>query len=285
MCPRRNSRISKICCMHASTCSNFRPFVATSELLLQMRIRPFAAAPPAVLRCCRRALSWSPDRYAAFAAERLRPAADLLARVPSLASSSGSGPPSIVDVGAGTGAAAGLLLERWPDAKLLLLDSSSEMLSAARAALDGRPGVSFAAADFEEFFSGEPQTPRTRCTPTPRTFHAVHRSVHAPCVAQASPPQPQPTTTSPSPTRPSTGARPMPGSTSSHGSSAACALEARWRCSCPTRERSPATCCCSRRRGKPSPLPCRRPSPRLRMRTGQRRTATRSSARCASLQR
>lgn len=91
---------------------------------------------------------WSPEKYSAFKEERLRPETDLLARVPALASR-----PSVLDVGCGDGTPAVALLERFADAKLHCIDSSSDMLSAARKTLAGRSDVSFAEVDFERHFA------------------------------------------------------------------------------------------------------------------------------------
>ena len=72
-------------------------------------------------------MSWDPSQYLKFAGERLRPAIDLLASVPAAA------PETVVDLGCGAGTLAPLLLERWPQARLLGVDSSPEMLARARA--------------------------------------------------------------------------------------------------------------------------------------------------------
>jgi len=73
-------------------------------------------------------MSWDPAQYLKFAGERMRPAVDLLARVPHAA------PQSVVDLGCGAGNLAPLLMARWPDALLTGVDSSPEMLARARAA-------------------------------------------------------------------------------------------------------------------------------------------------------
>ena len=83
-------------------------------------------------------MSWDPNQYLKFAGERLRPAVDLLARVPVAA------PRTVIDLGCGTGILAPLLMQRWPDAKLTGIDSSSEMLAKARA---DNPGAHFVQAD------------------------------------------------------------------------------------------------------------------------------------------
>jgi trans-aconitate 2-methyltransferase len=72
-------------------------------------------------------LSWDPSQYLKFAGERLRPALDLLARIPAAA------PETVIDLGCGAGNLAPLFLQRWPGAKLLGVDSSPEMLAKARA--------------------------------------------------------------------------------------------------------------------------------------------------------
>lgn len=74
-------------------------------------------------------MTWEPDRYLQFSDERLRPALDLLGRIPL------SSPARIVDLGCGAGNVTRLLAERWPNAELTGLDSSLEMLERARATL------------------------------------------------------------------------------------------------------------------------------------------------------
>lgn len=71
-------------------------------------------------------MSWNPSVYLAFADERTRPAADLLARVPV------ERPGRVVDLGCGPGNSTALLSQRWPDAKVEGLDSSPQMIEAAK---------------------------------------------------------------------------------------------------------------------------------------------------------
>jgi trans-aconitate 2-methyltransferase len=75
---------------------------------------------------------WDPDRYLEFIDDRLRPAVDLLARVPV------DSPRSVWDLGCGTGLVTALLRERWPHADITGLDSSEEMLEVARQRTDIR---------------------------------------------------------------------------------------------------------------------------------------------------
>ncbi len=71
-------------------------------------------------------MTWDPDQYLAFADHRLRPALELLARIPLRA------PAHVVDLGCGTGTVTGYLRKRWPEASITGVDNSPEMLSTAR---------------------------------------------------------------------------------------------------------------------------------------------------------
>ncbi len=72
-------------------------------------------------------MAWNPETYLAFADQRTRPAAELLARVPS------DRPRRVIDLGCGPGNSTALLAGRWPLAELEGLDGSAEMLAKARA--------------------------------------------------------------------------------------------------------------------------------------------------------
>src|SRR6185312_14576163 len=74
-----------------------------------------------------RTMSWNPETYLAFADQRTRPAAELLARVRS------EHPGRVIDLGCGPGNSTALLAARWPLAELEGLDSSAAMLAEARA--------------------------------------------------------------------------------------------------------------------------------------------------------
>jgi trans-aconitate 2-methyltransferase len=71
-------------------------------------------------------MTWDPQQYMKFGAERTRPAAELLARVP-LAS-----PQRVIDLGCGPGNSTALFIERWPDADVTGMDSSPEMIAQAK---------------------------------------------------------------------------------------------------------------------------------------------------------
>ena len=69
---------------------------------------------------------WDPDVYLTFADHRGRPFADLLSRV------GAPSPRRVVDLGCGAGNLTGQLARRWPEAAIEALDSSPEMVAAAR---------------------------------------------------------------------------------------------------------------------------------------------------------
>lgn len=70
---------------------------------------------------------WDPACYLTYADQRTRPARDLLAAVDV------ADPAYVVDLGCGTGTSTAVLAARWPDAEVLGLDSSPEMVAEARA--------------------------------------------------------------------------------------------------------------------------------------------------------
>ncbi len=82
--------------------------------------------------------TWDPERYLTYADERGRPFVDLLSRVRV------QEPRSVVDLGCGPGNLTRLLLDRWPGASVRGLDSSPEMIDAARLV---EPRVDFEVAD------------------------------------------------------------------------------------------------------------------------------------------
>lgn len=70
--------------------------------------------------------AWNADHYLQFGAERTRPAVDLMQRIQV------DQPRRVIDVGCGPGNSTDVLRARWPEAKIVGLDSSHEMIAAAR---------------------------------------------------------------------------------------------------------------------------------------------------------
>jgi trans-aconitate 2-methyltransferase len=85
-------------------------------------------------------MSWSAKQYVAFEDERTRPARDLLAAVPTTQAH------TVIDIGCGPGNSTELLAARFPNAKVRGLDSSLDMIEAARKRL---PNVQFDTAAIE----------------------------------------------------------------------------------------------------------------------------------------
>ncbi|MGC4077222.1 MAG: methyltransferase domain-containing protein [Rubrivivax sp.] len=71
---------------------------------------------------------WDPAQYLRFADHRLRPALDLLSRVPGR-------PKTVVDLGCGAGNVTQALAARWPEAAITGVDGSEAMLAQARQTL------------------------------------------------------------------------------------------------------------------------------------------------------
>ena len=82
--------------------------------------------------------SWDPGQYLKFGGDRLRPALDLMARIPV------DQPRAIYDLGCGPGNITRILAERWPDAAVTGIDSSPDMLTRARGEA---PDIAFEQAD------------------------------------------------------------------------------------------------------------------------------------------
>lgn len=68
---------------------------------------------------------WNPNDYITYLDLRTRPSRDLVQRIP-------TSPLRIVDLGCGTGNSTGVCAQQWPTASIVGLDSSAEMIGAAR---------------------------------------------------------------------------------------------------------------------------------------------------------
>lgn len=82
--------------------------------------------------------SWDPGQYLKFADHRLRPALDLMARIPPIEAC------TVYDLGCGPGNITRILAERWPAARVIGVDGSADMLAKAR---HQAPSVEFVQAD------------------------------------------------------------------------------------------------------------------------------------------
>ena len=98
-------------------------------------------------------MPWDPSQYLKFEDQRLRPAIDLMNRIPL------EHPSQIYDLGCGTGNITRLLKLRWPDAKITGVDDSAEMLQRAAS----EDGITWEQADWP------PGSPRLRPTSFIRT--------------------------------------------------------------------------------------------------------------------
>jgi trans-aconitate 2-methyltransferase len=89
-------------------------------------------------------VSWDPQVYGRYAAERARPFVDLVTRV------AAERPATVVDLGCGTGELTASLARRWPDADVLGIDSSTAMLDRAADVADATRATGQGRLRFEQ---------------------------------------------------------------------------------------------------------------------------------------
>jgi len=92
---------------------------------------------------------WDPARYLVYAGERGRPFVELLQRIGAI------GPERVVDLGCGPGNLTALLRQRWPRAAVVGVDSSPEMIDAARRDEAGA-GIDFVVGDVRTWRATDP---------------------------------------------------------------------------------------------------------------------------------
>ncbi len=93
---------------------------------------------------------WDPDQYLRFTDHRLRPALELLGRIPL------ESPGVVYDLGCGSGNVTRLLAERWPSAAVYGLDNSKEMLEQAMEHVAEPGGIHWLEADIRAWSPAEP---------------------------------------------------------------------------------------------------------------------------------
>ncbi len=92
-------------------------------------------------------MTWSAAQYVKFEHERTRPVRDLVSRIPNAEVISAA------DIGCGPGNSTEVLRERYPQADIIGLDSSTDMVEAARKRL---PDLAFEVVDIRDLRPKEP---------------------------------------------------------------------------------------------------------------------------------
>ena len=93
-------------------------------------------------------MAWDPTQYDKFKKERARPFFDLLAQLDDIS------PKTVVDLGCGTGELTAELAKKWPQAQVLGVDSSPEMLEKSKTHANKHPR--FRTAAMEEWTPSSP---------------------------------------------------------------------------------------------------------------------------------
>lgn len=91
--------------------------------------------------------AWNPQRYLQFSRERELPCRDLIRRIAETPLE------TVVDLGCGPGNSTAVIKEAFPQAEVIGVDSSPEMLAAAKARL---PGVQFVQVDIQSWACAQP---------------------------------------------------------------------------------------------------------------------------------
>lgn len=92
-------------------------------------------------------MSWSAKQYVAFEDERTRPVRDLLGALPPIDAR------TVIDVGCGPGNSTEVLAARYPQARISGVDSSADMIAAARQRL---PNIRFEVQDLRDWQDAGP---------------------------------------------------------------------------------------------------------------------------------
>lgn len=92
--------------------------------------------------------NWNASIYSQFLDLRTRPAKDLLAAVPEISVQS-----PLYDLGCGPGNSTALLKARWPEATIIGIDSSADMIAKAKIE---HANIAFQHADIDHFSVSQP---------------------------------------------------------------------------------------------------------------------------------
>ena len=93
-------------------------------------------------------VQWDSEQYLRFEAERTQPSRDLAAQLPpEMGDDGGTLVHAVLDIGCGPGNSTAVLRERYPHARILGVDSSPDMVEAARKA---HPDIDFALCDVSD---------------------------------------------------------------------------------------------------------------------------------------
>ncbi len=95
-------------------------------------------------------MTWNPQQYLQYEGERLRPALDLIARIPL------THPRTVVDLGCGAGNVARVLADRFPGAVIDGIDGDEAMLAKAQATSTGDARFRWTRADLGDWHPDEP---------------------------------------------------------------------------------------------------------------------------------
>jgi trans-aconitate 2-methyltransferase len=100
-------------------------------------------------------MRWDPGQYLRYGDERARPFHELVQRAAVALAERDRPPTSIVDLGCGPGDQTATLLDRWPDADILGVDNSPEMIDKAQDyAVEGR--CRFVVGDIATWSAAQP---------------------------------------------------------------------------------------------------------------------------------
>ncbi len=122
--------------------------------------------------------TWSAGQYLKFSDQRTQPCRDLVARI------SIADPASIIDLGSGPGTSTAVLANRWPQAEITGLDSSSAMLEAARQAL---PKCQWIMGDIAAWAQAAGKQYDIICSNAALQWLPNHASLYPQCFAHVAP--------------------------------------------------------------------------------------------------